>query len=79
MESVKLKINGIYQHYKGQHYQVLDVVRHSETLDKLVLYKALYENPLGPLWVRPLEMFLGSVTVSGQKLRRFELVSDLQD
>ncbi|MCH2534644.1 MAG: DUF1653 domain-containing protein [Bdellovibrionales bacterium] len=49
---------GIYEHYKGKKYQVIDVVRHSETLEELVLYKTLYENELGDLWVRPKAMFI---------------------
>lgn len=48
---------GIYEHYKGKKYQVIDIVRHSETLEELVLYKTLYENELGELWVRPKAMF----------------------
>ncbi len=49
---------GLYEHYKGMRYRLLDIVRHSETLDELVLYEALYENKLGKLWVRPKKMFL---------------------
>ncbi len=50
--------DGIYQHYKGKRYRLIDVVRHSETLEELVLYETLYENELGKLWVRPKGMFL---------------------
>lgn len=50
--------DGIYEHYKGKRYRLIDVVRHSETLEELVLYETLYENNLGKLWVRPKEMFL---------------------
>lgn len=50
--------NGIYQHYKGKKYKLLDIVRHSETLEELVLYETLYENELGKIWVRPKKMFL---------------------
>ena len=48
---------GIYQHYKGQKYKLIEVVRHSETLEELVLYEALYKNDLGNFWVRPKKMF----------------------
>lgn len=50
--------DGIYQHYKGPQYRVLEVVRHSETLEELVAYECLYENELGNFWVRPKTMFL---------------------
>lgn len=49
---------GKYQHYKGGLYRVIDVVKHSETLEDLVLYETLYENPRSKLWVRPLKMFM---------------------
>jgi len=65
---------GKYRHYKGQLYEVLGVVRHSETLEELVLYKALYKNRLGALWVRPKEMFLETVRLEGKELPRFERI-----
>ena len=52
----ELKIKGIYRHFKGDLYLVEDVVRHSETDEKLVLYRKLYDDC--SLWVRPLDMFL---------------------
>lgn len=65
--------NGIYQHYKGKKYRLLDIVRHSETLEELVYYECLYENDLGKLWVRPKEMFLGNLE-NGEP--RFKFVSN---
>ena len=50
--------NRVYQHYKGPKYRLIEVVRHSETLEELVAYECLYENNLGKFWVRPKEMFL---------------------
>lgn len=67
---------GIYRHYKGNHYQVLDVVRHSETEEWLVLYKALYNDY--SLWVRPIKMFNENVLVNGRQTARFELVQALE-
>jgi hypothetical protein len=55
----KLVTNQIYRHFKGDHYLVIDLVTHSETNEKLVLYKALYGDLA--LFVRPLEMFLEKV------------------
>lgn len=60
---------GRYQHYKGGQYQVMGLVRHSETEEELVLYKALYGEQ--GLWVRPLQMFLEAIVVDGEKVPRF--------
>ncbi len=67
---------GKYKHYKGNLYQVLGIARHSETLEELVVYQALYKSEYGEndLWVRPLEMFKGKVEVNGKLVQRFELV-----
>jgi hypothetical protein len=51
----------LFRHYKGKNYRFLGLVRHSESLDELVLYEALYENKLGRFWVRPLDMFFGKI------------------
>jgi hypothetical protein len=65
---------GAYVHYKnGKHYTVIDVVRHSETEELMVLYRAEYGDY--SLWVRPLAMFLEMVNKNGQQVRRFEPVS----
>lgn len=55
----ELKINGIYKHFKGDYYLVVDVANHSETKDPYVVYRRLYGD--GSLWIRPLEMFLSEV------------------
>lgn len=65
-----VQIKGIYKHYKGDFYLVEDVAYHSETGEKLVVYRALYGN--NTLWVRPYEMFLEEVNKNDQKYR-FEL------
>ncbi len=62
----------IYRHYKGKTYRVHGIVRHSESLEELVLYEALYENDLGKMWVRPLPMFLELVEQEGKRIHRFE-------
>lgn len=71
-----LKLGCIYQHYKGMQYLVHNVVKHSETLESLVFYECLYENPEGKFWVRPLEMFLEDVVINGKTMKRFTFVSD---
>ncbi|MGL6291122.1 MAG: DUF1653 domain-containing protein [Silanimonas sp.] len=64
---------GFYRHYKGGEYEVLGAVRHSETLEVLVLYRALYGER--GLWVRPHSMFFSEVTVDGRALPRFAFVA----
>jgi hypothetical protein len=63
---------GTYRHYKGHLYEVIGVARHSETLEDMVVYKALCGD-FG-LWVRPLTMFLEDVEVNGKLQKRFEPV-----
>ena len=70
----ELQIGSVYQHYKGKRYKVHGVVRHSETLEELVLYETLYENDLGKMWVRPKKMFLEKVEVNGELVPRFKPV-----
>ena len=67
---------GVYEHYKGKRYEVLDAARHSETLEWMVIYKALYKGdfPDGTLWVRPLAMFTENVSVNGKRVPRFRRV-----
>lgn len=66
---------GIYEHYKGKRYEVLGLAHHSETLEELVVYKALYDTPdfgYGALWVRPVSMFFEEVIVGNQQIKRFK-------
>ena len=59
---------GLYRHYKGNAYRVLGLARHSETLEPVVVYQALYGEH--GLWVRPAGMFAETVaTASGRQLR----------
>ena len=60
---------GRYRHYKGKEYLVICVAKHSETLDELVIYKALYGS--GQIWARPKRMFSQSVSVEGKRVPRF--------
>lgn len=60
---------GHYRHFKGGNYEVIGVVRHSETLAPMVLYRPL-DSEVG-LWVRPYEMFVARAEVEGQWRARF--------
>jgi hypothetical protein len=62
-------ICGLYRHYKGNLYSVLGTARHSETMEELVVYRALYGDH--GLWVRPVSMFTQSVEVGGESVPRF--------
>ncbi len=63
---------GIYRHYKGNLYQVIEVATHSETQEQLVVYRTLYGDY--SMWVRPLEMFEESIQVDGQEVARFTFI-----
>jgi hypothetical protein len=74
----ELKI-GKYQHYKGNFYEVLGMATHSETLEKLVAYRALYEISdygFGSIWVRPHEMFRENVVIDGKEIPRFKYIGE---
>jgi hypothetical protein len=71
MEGNSLKL-GTYRHYKGKMYEVIGVAKHSETLEELVVYRALYGD--NGLWVRPLKMFLEEIEVNGLRIPRFEFI-----
>jgi hypothetical protein len=66
---------GKYQHSKtGNFYRVIGVAKHSETLEELVVYKALYKNTESKLWVRPKKMFTEKVKINGKMVPRFKFV-----
>ena len=67
---------GKYKHYKGKPYEVIGIARHSETLEELVVYRALYQNEGENLWVRPLKMFLEEVEIEEKKMPRFEFLGE---
>ncbi|MDM1717825.1 DUF1653 domain-containing protein [Acinetobacter towneri] len=67
---------GIYQHYKGQLYQVLHVATHSQTQEKLVVYQCLYGDY--SIWARPLDMFTESITLDDDREQeRFKLIQEV--
>lgn len=67
---------GRYRHHKGGEYEVVDVVRHSETLEPHVLYRALYGE--GGLWVRPYAMFVERIEIDGRLQPRFAPIEGIK-
>lgn len=65
---------GDYEHYKGNRYRVLIVARHSETLEPMVVYQALYGER--GIWIRPAKMFKETVEVDGREVPRFRRIGD---
>ena len=65
---------GIYRHYKGNQYEVIGFARHSETLEDMVIYKALYGER--GTWVRPLSMWENPIEQGGKTVKRFEYVGN---
>ena len=65
---------GRYRHFKGNMYEVIGVATHSETLEPMVVYRALYGD--GGLWVRPASMWDEVVEHKGKTVRRFEFIED---
>ena len=63
---------GTYRHYKGGMYEVVGTVRHSESLEPMTLYRALYGEQ--GLWVRPAAMFEGDVVIDGNRQPRFQRI-----
>lgn len=65
---------GRYRHFKGNEYEVLYLARHSETMEPMVVYRALYGA--GGVWVRPAAMWGETVQRDGVTMRRFTYIGD---
>ena len=65
---------GKYRHFKGNEYEVIGVAKHSETLEEMVVYRALYGE--GGLWVRPADMWDETVEREGVSFKRFTYIGD---
>lgn len=72
MGCTMVKAGERYRHFKGNEYEIVAVGRHSETLEPLVVYRALYGD--GDVWIRPLTMFTDTVERDGMTVHRFELI-----
>ena len=79
----EVKIGRVYRHFKGNYYFVENVAYDSETKERMVVYKPLYDRDDGrSIWVRPEKMFLEEIperpdNITGQKVR-FELVDEIK-
>lgn len=71
MEEIKL---GKYRHFKGNEYEVIALAKHSETLEPLVVYRALYGA--GEVWVRPASMWNETLEKDGKLYRRFTFIEE---
>ena len=67
-------LTGKYRHFKGNEYEVLYIARHSETMEEMVVYRALYGEK--GVWVRPKDMFFEQITRDGKTFSRFEKIED---
>lgn len=65
---------GKYRHFKGNEYEVLYTAHHSETMEEMVVYRALYGEH--GIWVRPASMWNEEITRDGKTLRRFTKIDD---
>ena len=65
---------GEYKHWKGNHYEVIGVAKHSETQEEFVVYRALFDGY--GMWIRPLKVFLEEVEDNGKKVPRFQYLGD---
>ncbi len=63
-----------FRHFKGGHYRLEGFAKDSETLEEMVVYRALYGD--GGLWVRPAQMFFETIERGGKRMKRFELLED---
>lgn len=63
---------GEYLHYKGKEYEVIGTAKHSETLEEMIVYRALYGDE--QLWVRPKKIFSEEVEANGEKVPRFKFI-----
>jgi len=68
---------GIWKHSKsGKEYRLIEVGKHTESMENLVLYEALYKNETSQLWARPVPMWEGEMEIEGKKVPRFVFVRE---
>lgn len=65
---------GKYRHFKGKEYELVAIAKHSETLEEMVVYRALYGEH--DLWVRPASMWEEEVEYNGERVKRFTYIGE---
>jgi len=77
---MEIQVGQIWSHYKrpDRRYEIIAIGKNSETLDEMVVYKALYQGEFkfGQIWCRSLNEFLGTLTKDGKEINRFELIEE---
>ena len=79
----EVKIGKVYRHFKGNYYYIEDIALDSETKDRMVIYKPIYDREDSKIWVRSEKMFLEEIdinrpdNITGQKYR-FELAKEIE-
>ncbi len=72
-----VEVDAIYKHHRNKkHYRVVGVGKHRKTLEDMVFYESLYDNPVGKFWIRELDNFLEEVEVDGKKVQRFTKIDE---
>lgn len=72
-----VRIGGVYRHFKGNRYRVIAIAKHSESMEELVVYQALYGE--GTVYARPIAMWNASVSTEGGTVPRFALLDEPTD
>lgn len=67
---------GVYRHFKGNHYRVIGIAKDSESLEEMVVYSSVSNSD--EIWVRPVKMFMETITVDGKEVKRFEWSTELK-
>jgi len=68
--------SGLYQHFKGNYYEVIDIAKHSETEEEYVVYRPLKGD--SGTWIRPLNMFTETIERDGKVLSRFQYMGPIE-
>jgi hypothetical protein len=71
---MSVQVGAVYRHYKGNHYRIIALAKDCDTLEDLVVYRCLYDNPTSQIWTRKLASFIEVFMLEGKLISRFERV-----